>query len=142
MSRRSGHGTIRASGRSGALLLIMLLLAGPEPETAGAASADRVFANYRRLTTVAVRCPERSQPDEVVVCGRRRADRYRLPFEPDPVPGDPRREGVHAERERLQGKKNNCAEKSAFLVGCGMAGVSVTVNSRGARAGGLRELSP
>lgn len=118
------------------LATIMLLMAGADP------TADGLLATHQRLTTVAVVCPDSAAEGEVVVCGRRRADRYRLPFQPAPEPGDPRHEGVPAERERLQAKRDNCREKSAFLIGCGSVGVGVTTGGAGTRVMGLRDLSP
>lgn len=119
-------------------MLIALLLQLASAESA----ADRLFAQHRLLTTVAVRCPERADPDEVVVCGRRRADHFRLPLATVPDPGDPRHEGVPAERERLLGRTNNCEEKSAFLIGCGKVGVGVTTGAGGTRILTARPLSP
>lgn len=118
------------------LAMLALLMAGAEGQ------ADRLIAEHRRLTSVTVRCPERATADEVVVCGRRRADGFRLPLAVLPEPGDPRHEGVPAERERLQARRNNCEEKSAFLIGCGMAGVSMTTDGRGTRVQTMRQLSP
>lgn len=118
------------------LITLLLQLAAAE------GAADRLLAQHRLLTTVAVRCPERSDPDEVVVCGRRRADHFRLPLEVVPDAGDPRHEGVPAERERLQGKTNNCQEMRYFLVGCGMVGVGVSTGAGGTRILTARPLSP
>lgn len=136
MSRRGLLLDCAAKGAMAMLATMLLVLAGAE------GSAERVFADYLRATAVAVRCPERAQSGEVVVCGRRRADGYRLPLEIVPDAGDPRHEGVLAERERLQAKRDNCREKSAFLIGCGMAGAGVSTGGGGTRLLAARELSP
>ena len=121
----------------------MMVLAGTGSGVGAAAvDADRLFAGHLALTTVAVHCPGRSDPGEVTVCGRRRADRFRLPLQVPPDPDDPRDEGVPAERERLLARTDNCAEKSAFLIGCGKVGVGVTTGGGRTRLLTARELSP
>lgn len=114
---------------------ILLLLA-----VQSTASVDAALKSYREKTRVTIRC-EGARGDEVVVCGRRNADRYRVPLiEPDA--GDPKHEGVPAERERLLARTNNCQEKSAFLVGCGKVGVTASVGANGAKVGGVRPIAP
>ncbi len=104
-------------------------------------TAAQALAEYSTKVTGAVRCP-RGGGDEVVVCARRDADRYRVPLKTPPMPGDPKHEGVHEERDRLLVKRNECAEKSSFLVGCGFAGVTVG-NRTGVRLRGEeRPLAP
>ena len=44
-----------------------------------------------------------------------------------------KRHAINAERERLQGKTNNCQEMRYFLVGCGMVGVGVSTGAGGTR---------
>jgi len=108
-----------------------ILLAGQS--TAG------MMAVYEDKTHGDAHCAAPSGGD-VVVCGRRAADRYRVPFiEYDA--GDPRHEGVPAERERLLARTNNCEEHSTFLVGCGMAGVTVS-SLHGVMLEGERPLAP
>ncbi|WP_261300168.1 hypothetical protein [Sphingomonas alpina] len=120
----------------GALLLI-LIQASPVDAVPDGAAIER----YRALTKVGPRCAASTDPDEILVCDRRRADLYRVPLIVPPDPGDPKNEGVPAERERLLARSNNCAEKSSFLVGCGMAGVSV--GTRGVQLGsGERPIAP
>lgn len=95
---------------------LIMLETGP-----AVASIDR----YRRLTRATPHCEARTSADEIAVCGRRDADRYRVPLiEHDP--GDPAHEGVAAERERLLARTSNCREKSLFLVGCGSAGATAS----------------
>ena len=99
-------------------MLILLL--------AQAVSVDAALARYHDETRVSVSCSTPAS-GEIVVCGRRNADRYRAPLiEYDA--GDPRHEGVPAERERLLARTNACQDHSLFLVGCGVAGVSVSTN--------------
>lgn len=79
---------------------------------------------HHRLTSVEPRCRQ-AVGDEIVVCGRREADRYRVPLiERDP--GDPRGETLMGERERIQNKTTPCQQRGPYLVGCGMVGVSVS----------------
>lgn len=59
---------------------------------------------------------------DVTVCGRRNADRFRVPFVVH-EPGDPRHETVPAERERLLARSNPVKDLSPFLVGGGMTGM-------------------
>ncbi|MBI0473915.1 hypothetical protein D9601_00870 [Sphingomonas sp. MA1305] len=77
---------------------------------------------------------------DITVCGRRNADRFRVPILVH-EPGDPRHETVPAERERLLARSNPVKDLSPFLVGGGMTGV--TVSSTGAVTGATyRPLAP
>jgi hypothetical protein len=101
--------------------------------------ADDSLARYRQTTAAGPRCEAAAGTDDIIVCGRRRADRYRLPLiEYDA--GDPHDEAVPVEHERLLARANNCDEKSIFLVECGMTGVSV--GTGGVRLGGERPIAP
>lgn len=102
-----------------------------------------ILAEYRARTNADIRCRDTTDNGEIIVCGARAADRYRLPFIIYDA-GDPRHEGVMAERERLQAQTTPCAEHSAFLVGCGMAGVhaSARFGSDGITGARLRPLAP
>lgn len=112
--------------------LLVLLQAPP-------ATADDAMERYRRKTAAGPRCAAAEDPQEVMVCGRRDADRYRVPLiERDPA--DPKNEGVPAERERMLARTDNCEEKSIFLVGCGKVGVSV--GTGGFHLAGERPLAP
>jgi hypothetical protein len=109
--------------------LLLLLQAAP----------DDAMARYREKTAVVPRCAAAGEPDEVTVCGRRAADRYRVPLiERDA--DDPKNEGVPMERERMLARTSNCQEKSVFLVGCGKVGVSV--GTAGVSLAGERPLAP
>jgi hypothetical protein len=101
----------------------------------GAAPID----TYRALTRAEVVC-DRPNGEEVVVCARRDADRYRVPLVL-PTPGDPKAETASEERERLQAKVTPCRSGGPFLIGCGMVGVHMTAG--GGRSGPeLRPLAP
>jgi len=100
---------------------------------------DSAMVQYREKTAVGPRCAAAKDPGEVTVCGRRDADRYRVPLiERDPA--DPKNEGVPMERERMLARTSNCEEKSIFLIGCGKAGVSV--GTGGFHLAGERPLAP
>ncbi len=101
--------------------------------TTSETTASAALEAHRQMTSVEPRC---RQPvgDEIMVCGRRDADRYRVPLiEHDP--GDPRTETVMGQRERLQNKTTPCQQRGPYLIGCGMVGVSVstTIGREGIR---------
>lgn len=97
--------------------LMILALAGP------AAAAD-ALETYLEQTSVEPKC-KASAGSEIIVCGRRGADRYRVPFRV-PTPGDPRTMGVPAERAMLTFQPKPCEQAGPYLIGCGMVGVSVS----------------
>lgn len=94
---------------------------------AQATDTDALLNRYRDQTRAELRCTETADRDEILVCGARAADRFRVPLTTQ-VAGDPRHEGVYQEAERLQAKTTRCQDMSLFLVGCGMAGVSSGVS--------------
>jgi hypothetical protein len=100
---------------------------------------DAALERYRERTKVAIDC-RGDRLDDIVICGRRDADRYRVPFNMID-PNDPKNQTVAAERDRLLARTNNCQEKSTFLVGCGKAGVGVST-ARGIVLGGERPIAP
>jgi hypothetical protein len=104
-------------------------------------TAAQALAEYRARTAVAVECRARAEGDDVVVCARRAADRYRLPLVTTPDPGDPANEGVPAERERLLARTTQCQDMTPFLVGCGVAGASFST-ARGFGLSGERPITP
>ena len=98
------------------------------------------IAQERAVTRVSPQCAAPADSQEVTVCGRRTADRYRVPLiEIDR--DNPANESVAAERERLLARTSNCREHSAFQVGCGMAGVTVSTR-HGIVPRGERPLAP
>lgn len=114
-------------------LAILLLAASPDAARMVAAAREQVGGQ---------RCVYDAASTDITVCGLRHADRYRVPFVVHD-PGDPRHEGVRAERARLFHRTTPIQELSPFLVGGGMAGVSATVRGDGkASAAGLRKLAP
>lgn len=100
-------------------MIVLLLMLAQEPEA--------MIAKARALVAEPPCVPDPNSTD-VTVCGRRNADRFRVPLVVPPEPGDPAHEGVPAERERLLHRTNPVQELSPFLVGGGMAGVSATAN--------------
>ena len=113
------------------LWLAMAIQAAPELDTA--------MARYRDRTRATVSCAN-GQGDDILICSRRQADQWRVPLiQIDP--NDPKNQSVATERDRLLARTNNCTEKSTFLVGCGMAGVSVSTRS-GVSLIGERPIAP
>jgi hypothetical protein len=106
-----------------------------QAEFDAAAALDR----YHEATRATVEC-NATHSDDILVCARRDADRYRVPLVTVNA-DDPRNQGVPAERARLIERPNNCQEKSAFLVGCGKVGVGVS-SQHGIVLGGERPIAP
>lgn len=81
-----------------------------------------------------------SEGRTIVVCADvNENDRYRLPFE-TAIPGDPDKEGVWAERERIQAAPGTCERGAYYQVGCGAVGIGIGIGggNPGLRTGGLR----
>lgn len=97
--------------------LILALAASP-------AGATDPLETYFERTSAEPKC-KASAGSEIVVCGRRGADRYRVPFLV-PTPGDPKTMGVPAERALLTYEPKPCEQMGPYLIGCGMVGVSVS----------------
>ncbi|WP_315762758.1 hypothetical protein [Sphingomonas sp. Y38-1Y] len=117
-------------------MLAMLLLV-----QASAADPARLVAETRALTRAAVECRAERQGEEIVVCARRDADKWRVPFvTPDPGAIDP--DDVPTERARLIAQPNNCTEMKVMAYGCGSVGVSMTTGGRGTRFEAPRPLAP
>ena len=93
-------------------------------------SASDAIARYEQLTRGDPDCRRTRASDEIVVCGRREADRYRVPLIVSEN-GDPRIETVADERLRYQHQTTPCQNYEFFLVGCGMAGFSVSTKLNG-----------
>jgi hypothetical protein len=102
--------------------------------TPAATQTPDTFKIYQQLTSVEPRCARPTSDREILVCGNRRADRWRVPYVGYEV-GDPRAETVSAERNRLASEPKLPCGVGAFLAGCGMVGVSVGTNFS---PGGLR----
>lgn len=102
---------------------LIVLVAG----LAAPALADEatVTARYREVTSVEPRC-QAPRGDAIVVCGRRAADRWRVPLIGYDA-GDPRGESVEGERKRLAAAPSVPCGIGAFLANCGMVGVSAAV---------------
>ncbi|HEU0066060.1 MAG TPA: hypothetical protein VFQ57_02340 [Sphingomonas sp.] len=107
---------------------LLLLLATPDP-----------LAVARQRLAAEQRCVVDPDSTDITVCGRRHADRFRVPLVVRDA-GDPRYETVAAERARLQAPTNPIRELSPFLVGGGMVGASVGVGFDGATT--QRTLAP
>ena len=104
---------------------------------AGAQDSDRVsaaMAQSRDLTHASTRCRTPKGDDEITVCARRDADRYRIP--PTPAPRDSVPDRV-ARLTEDHGRER-CGQ-GAFTVHCGKVGAGVSVSfGRGAGSGGTR----
>jgi hypothetical protein len=105
-------------------VLIALALAAP------AAAGDRMDA-YLDLTSAEPHCRQPAG-EEIMVCGRRDADRYRVPFL-TATPGDPKTRGVPEERALLIAQQSPCDSKGPFLVGCGAVGITVSTKIGGGK---------
>jgi len=111
--------------------IVAALALGCAPQLASAQSAIETPAasaieTYRRLTSVAVRCGAGVSSSTIIVCGRRAADRWRVPLV-ETVPGDPRTETISQERNRLASEPPRKCGTAAILVNCGMVGVGTTI---------------
>lgn len=98
-------------------VLVVLVLATP-------ARAD-VMETYLDRTSSQPRC-KAARADEISVCGRRNADKYRVPFQSPQQPGDPKTTNVHEERGRLIARESACQQRAALPYSCGMVGVRVS----------------
>lgn len=109
------------------MLLAMALLVIGEATDGAAPLIDRI----RALTAPRAGCADRPQPGEVVVCARRRADRYRLPL----VAGQAgtRADPTPAQRLAAIRPESNCETMSVFLVGCGSVGAGIGIDGDGKR---------
>ena len=114
------------------MIAALLMLLGDSPD---------LVARARQVMAIEPRCAEAEAPGDVTVCGRRRADRYRVPLIVHD-PGDPRHEGVPAERARLLARTSALQSRGPFLVGGGAAGLRMTTGGRGTHVAGLRPLAP
>jgi hypothetical protein len=120
------------------LMPLTLLLAGAEDPKAHVAA---ILEQYRADTRAGPRCETPADKDEIQVCARREAEQWRVPLiQSDP--GDPKHEGVPAERARYIRTRTACEDHGPFLIDCGMAGVSMTVAFGGPNPGKPRVDKP
>lgn len=117
------------------LALLLLQAIAPLPATD---PAEDLLARHRAATRVEARCARPADANEVTVCARRDADRYRVPF----VSTSPR-DSVPLERSRLiEPKMAGCGRVGGFYVDCGFVGVTAGVGGgRGVRVK-PRDLAP
>ncbi|NML07632.1 hypothetical protein [Sphingomonas sp. G-3-2-10] len=111
----------------------MMLLAAQDADLAAAVSKAREMTRADRP------CRADADSDEIVVCARRDADRYRVPFVLSANPAN----SVPAQTAELLEERGRlpCGQ-GAFTAQCGgMVGVSVTVGANGVRYV-RRELAP
>lgn len=119
-------------------MLVLLLMLADDPA---------VLIAKARAQLVIARCPVEETTD-VTVCGRRNADRYRVPLSTTAEPGPTLLNNAAGERAALLHRTNPVQELSPFLVGGGMAGVTVgTSFGPGSDSGkpsvsGVRPLAP
>lgn len=107
----------------------------------GTVDAAQLVAETRALTRATVECRMNRADDEIVVCARRDADRWRVPLlTPDPGAIDP--DDVPAQRERLIAQPSNCTEMRIMAYGCGAVGVTMHSGRGGTRLESLRPLAP
>jgi hypothetical protein len=98
------------------------------------------MGKYQAMTRVEPRCSAPKAGNEIIVCGRRRADRWRVPFILK-EPGDPSIQNVSAERNGLIATTTPCQDNSVFLIGCGSVGISATVGFAAGQGVKLRPLA-
>ena len=104
------------------------------------AKSPDTLETYRKLTSVEPRCAQPLSDREILVCGARHADRWRVPFVGYDF-GDPRGESVEGERKRLASEPPRKCGNEAFLRNCGMVGVSFSTRLAGDGLK-LRQLAP
>ncbi len=91
------------------------------------ANTSESLETYERLTSVEPRCTRPATEREIVVCGNRRADRWRVPYIGYDA-GDPRGETVSGERNRIAAAPKVPCGQGAIIANCGGGvGVSTTV---------------
>ena len=112
-------------------MLLVTLMSVMAPDEAA------VMAAYRERTRAEVPCRTTTASDEITVCGRREADRYRVSF----VGADPR-DSVPRERARLlEPPMRGCGRIGQVFADCGFAGVTVSTNGSSVRTVS-RKLAP
>lgn len=113
-------------GLSVALLIAFALQGAAAPPPGEAPPPADLLTAYQDLTHVEPRCRQTPDGAEILVCARRGADRYRVPFLL-PTPGDPKRLMPHEETARLLARSAPCAERNAMShIGCGQVGIRLS----------------
>lgn len=102
--------------------------------------AAAMIARARAATQVIQPCRSDADPDEIVVCAARNADRYRAPLILPRAEGDPKIVDALGERERLLAVPGPACGTGAFLQGCGFVGVTASTR-RGGTVGRARPLA-
>jgi hypothetical protein len=105
-------------------------------------SVATALADYHLQTRVEIPCRTPTDQGEIIVCSRREADRYRVPF----VAANPGRDSDAARLNRLIGDPAQqgitpCGE-GAFTVKCGKVGLTATIGFDGKVQMQQRELAP
>jgi len=125
-------------------MLVLLLMLAEDPATL----ADTLIAQARARLAIERPCPVDHNATDVTVCGRRNADRFRVPLMMTKEPGPTLLNNASGEREALLHRTNPVQELSPFLVGGGFAGASVGTkfgpgsDSGKASVAGARPLAP
>lgn len=117
------------------MLLPLLLIASQS-------AVQTAMAEYLAHTQAEIPCRAPADPSEIIVCSRRAADRYRVPF----VVPDLSRDSDAARLNRLIGDPvqqgiTPCG-KGAFTVKCGAVGLTATMGLDGTTRVQRRELAP
>lgn len=99
-----------------------------------AQDADALIEKAQLMTTAEPKCARSSDPTDITICGRRQADRYRVPLIVQ-TGGGRRADNVPAARETLVHRNSRLEDMSAFLVETGMAGVSARTDFGGPEGG-------
>ena len=106
--------------------IVALALVATAPTAAFAETDTADVERYRTLTSVEPRCVRPSNDSEILVCGTRRADRWRVPFVGYDA-GDPRGETIEGERKRLASEPPRKCGNEWALRNCGSVGVATTI---------------
>lgn len=117
-----------------AMLLLVQEQVAPQPATPAEA-----MEMHRRNWSASPRCTRARDENEITVCSRREADKYRVPLVTAYAGPDTDQGRLDRLFDGADGHAP-CGE-GAFTVRCGFAGVTATVSSRGVRTV-RRELAP
>ncbi|WP_137863724.1 MULTISPECIES: hypothetical protein [unclassified Sphingomonas] len=116
------------------LMIALLLLAQNEGQ-----SPAQVMETHRERWSANPACRRARDENEIVVCSRREADKYRVPLTTTYNGPDTDQGRLNRLFDGADGHAP-CGE-GAFLVRCGFAGVTMSVSARGVRTV-RRELAP